>query len=200
MQIKEKYFIFLLGTKESEKSTFFNNITKNSDLNYFQPIGIEKRSKIYSSTNNNFIEFNFIDTSISEFNSNFFYSIINVNKSAVILFFDFDNEKSFDYVEKFINDNNKILDEIKFEFEGNEFFFPIFILGIDNGKKEILDKNKIKFLTENKNIFDFKITNLDNLNNEIISKVVFKFLKEKINLYYEKLKEKMNVNEDCSLF
>ena len=198
MQIKEKYFIFLLGTKESEKSTFFNNITKNSDLNYFQPIGIEKKSKIYSSKNNNIIEVNFIDTSFSEFNSNFFYSIINVNKSAVILFFDFDNEKSFDYVEKFINDNNKILDEIKFEW--NEFFFPIFILGIDNGKKEILDKNKIKFLTENKNIFDFQITNLDNLNNEIISKIIFKFFKEKINLYYGKLKEKMNVNEDCSLF
>ena len=200
MQINEKYYIFLLGTKETEKSTFFKQITKNSDLNYFQPIGIEKRSKIYPSTNNNIIEVNFIDTSISEFNSNFFYSIININRSAIILFFNFDNEKSFDYVEKFINDNNKILDEIKFEFEGNEFFFPIFILGIVNGKKEILDKNKIKFLTENKNIFDFQIINLDNLNNEIISKIIFKFFKEKINLYYGKLKEKMIVNEDCSLF
>ena len=47
MQINEKYYIFLLGTKETEKSTFFKQITKNSDLNYFQPIGIEKRSKIY---------------------------------------------------------------------------------------------------------------------------------------------------------
>ena len=200
MQIKEKYFIFLLGTKESEKSTFFNNITKNSDLNYFQPIGIEKRSKIYPSTNNNIIEINFFDPSISEFNSNFFYSIININKSALILFFNFDNEKSFDYVEKFINDNNKILDEIKFEFEGNEFFFPIFILGIVNGKKEILDKNKIKFLTENKNIFDFQIINLDNLNKEEISNVIIKFFNKKINLYYGELERKMNVNEECLLF
>ncbi len=200
MQIKEKYFIFLLGTKESEKSTFFNNIKKNSDLNYFQPIGIEKRSKIYPSTNNNIIEINFIDTSISEFNSNFFYSIININKSALILFFNFDNEKSFDYVEKFINDNNKILDEIKFEFEENEFFFPIFILGIVNRKKEILDKNKIKFLTENKNIFDFQIINLDNLNKEEISNVIIKFFNKKINLYYGKLERKMNVNEECLLF
>jgi hypothetical protein len=200
MQINEKYFIFLLGTKESEKSTFFKKITKNSDLNYFQPIGIEKKSKIYPSTNNNIIEINFIDTTISEFNSNFFYSIINVNRSAIILFFNFDNEKSFDYVEKFINDNNKILDEIKFEFEGNEFFFPIFILGIVNGKKEILDKNKIKFLTENKNIFDFQIINLDNLNKEEISNVIIKFFNKKINLYYGKLERKMNVNEECLLF
>ena len=200
MQINEKYYIFLLGTKETEKSTFFKKITKNSDLNYFQPIGIEKKSKIYKSTNNYNIEINFIDTSISEFNSNFFYSIININRSAIILFFNFDNEKSFDYVEKFINDNNKILDEIKVEFEGNEYFFPIFILGILNGEKDILDKNKIKFLTENKNIFDYETIDLDKLNYERIKSVIFKFFYEKINLYYGKLKEKMNINNGCLLF
>ena len=200
MQINEKYYIFLLGTKETEKSTFFKQITKNSDLNYFQPIGIEKKSKIYKSTNNYNIEINFIDTSISEFNSNFFYSIINVNRSAIILFFNFDNEKSFDYVEKFINDNNTILDEIKVEFEGNEYFFPIFILGILNGEKDILDKNKIKFLTENKNIFDYEIIDLDKLNYEKIKSIIFKFFKEKINLYYGKLKQKMNKIEGCLLF
>ena len=198
MQINEKYFIFLLGTKETEKSTFFKQITTNSDLNYFQPIGIEKKSKIYKSTNNYNIEINFIDTSISEFNSNFFYSIININRSAIILFFNFDNEKSFDYVEKFINDNNTILDEMKVEFEGNEYFFPILILGILKGEKDILDKNKIKFLTENKNIFDYETIDLDKLNYEKIKSIIFKFFKEKINLYYGKLKKKMN--EKCLLF
>ena len=41
MQMKEKYFIFLLGTKETKKSFFFKKITKNSNSNYNQPTGMK---------------------------------------------------------------------------------------------------------------------------------------------------------------
>ena len=199
MQMKEKYFIFLLGTKETKKSFFFKKITKNSNSNYNQPIGIEMKSKIYSLKEEKIIlEINFIDTSISELNSNFFYSILNINKSAIILFFNFNNEKSLDYIKKWINDNKKIINETKIEFEGEEFFFPILILGISNDKNENFNINKI-FLVENDNIFNLQIIDLNILKDDDISNIILNFFNNKINKYYGSLKKKLDMNE-CIIF
>ena len=196
MQMKEKYFIFLLGTKETKKSFFFKKITKNSNSNYNQPIGIEMKSKNYSSKDGKTnIEINFIDTSISEFNSNFFYSILNINKSAIILFFNFNNEKSFDYIKKWVNNNIEIIHETKIESE-KEYFFPILILGNLN-ENEILDENKINFFKKNENVFQFKIININILKENDISNIILNFFNNKINKYYGIL-NKINDN-DCFL-
>ena len=140
------------------------------------------------------LEINFIDTSISELNSNFFYSILNINKSAIILFFNFNNEKSLDYIKKWINDNEKIINETKIEFEGEEFFFPILILGISNDKNENFNENKI-FLVENENIFNLQIIDLNILKDDDISKIILNFFNNKINKYYGSLKKKLDMNE-----
>ena len=102
-----------------------------------------------------------------------------------------------DYIKKWINDNEKIINETKIEFEGEEFFFPILILGISNDKNENFNENI--FLVENKNIFNLKIIDLNILKDDDISNIILNFFNNKINKYYGSLKKKLDINE-CIIF
>jgi len=137
----KKYNIFLLGIKETGKTTFLKKIFDETYNKYSPTIGMEIKTIKYKnkekSNYNNEIYLNYIDTGGVEFN-NLFKSIININNTAIILFFDIENDHSFKKVLDWMKINEELLKYKLINNKNNKFYYPIFLIGFS---KEIKSKN-----------------------------------------------------------
>ena len=133
----KNYNIFLLGIKKTGKTTFLKKLFNETYNNYSSTIGMEIKTIKYDnkdkSNYNNEININYIDTSGVDFN-NLINSIININNSAIILFFDIENDYSFKKVIDWLNKNEELLNCKKIN-NNNYLNFPIFLIGFSKEKK-----------------------------------------------------------------
>ena len=189
----KNYNIFLLGIKKTGKTTFLKKLFNETYNNYSSTIGMEIKTIKYDnkdkSNYNNEININYIDTSGADFN-NLINSIININNSAIILFFDIENDYSFKKVIDWLNKNEELLNCKKIN-NYNYLNFPIFLIGFSKEKKIKKYQNDIiiNYINEKKIIYNsFFLTYLQkkeefisNLNNFI--EYIIKYYDEFIKVY-----------------
>ena len=192
----KKYNIFLLGIKKTGKTTFLKKIFNETYNNYSPTIGMEIKTIKYinkeKSNYDNEIYLNYIDTCGVESN-NLFKSIINISNSAIILFFDIENDHSFKYVTDWLNINEELLKCKKFNNNNKEFNYPIFLIGFSNERKSKNNQNEIiiHYINEKKilynNIFFSHLTNKEDFNSNLNNFIeyIIQYYDELIKLYQE---------------